>query len=67
MMDRLIERAERIARAAQARRLQQIAAQLGASGMRAQIDGESVVFQARGLAQRWVSDPLVRFVSARTA
>jgi hypothetical protein len=67
MMERLIARAEQIGRAAQARRLQQIAAELGGSGVKAQSDGDSVVFRGPGLARRWLSDPLLRFVSARLA
>ena len=67
MMERLIARAEQIGRAAQARRLQQIAAELGASGVKAQSDGDFVTFRGRGLARRWLSDPLLRFVSARLA
>lgn len=67
MMEGLIARAEQIGRAAQAQRLQEIAAELGASGAKAESDGESVVFRGRGLARRWLSDPLMRFVSARLA
>jgi len=67
MMERLIARAEQIGRAAQSQRLQQIAAELGASGVKAERDGESVAFRAPGLARRWLSDPLLRFLSARPA
>jgi hypothetical protein len=67
MMEKLIARAGQIARAAQARRLQQIAAELGASGVLAESGGDALAVRGRGVAQRWLSDPLLRFVAARTA
>ena len=67
MMERLIDRAGKIGRAAQARRLQQIAAELGASGVKAESDGESVVIRGRALVQRWLSDSRLRFMSAGLA
>ena len=67
MMERLIVRAAKIGRATQARRLQQIAAELGAGDVKAEGDGESVVVRGRGLARRWLSDPLFRFIAARLA
>lgn len=67
MMERLIARAGRIGRAAQASRLQAIAAELGARGVKVKSDGETVAIRGRGLAHRWLSDPMLRFVSTRSA
>ena len=63
MMERLMERGQRIARAAQERRLQEIAATLRERGLAAQVGSESVVFRGRRLVQRWLADPLVRFAA----
>jgi len=67
MMERLIARAGRIGRAAQASRLQAIAAELGAKGVKVESDGDTIVLRGRGLAHRWLSNPMLRFVSARWA
>lgn len=64
MMERLMGRAQAVAHAAQLRRLQQIAATLADRGLAASVSGEAVVIRGRGLMQRWLGDPLVRF-SAR--
>ena len=67
MMEKLMARAGELARAARSRRLQQIAARLSEQGLAFESDGESLVLRGRRLAQRWLSDPLLRFVSARPA
>jgi hypothetical protein len=67
MMEKLMARAGGLARAAQSRRVQQIAARLREQGLAFESDGESLVVRGRQLAQRWLADPLLRFVSARPA
>jgi hypothetical protein len=67
MMEKLMDRAEKIGRAAAASRLQQIATELGESGMKVESDSQSVALGGRGLAHRWLSEPLLRFISARLA
>jgi len=67
MMERLIARAEKVGRAAQASRLKEIAAELGASGVSVESDGETVTFRGRALASRWLSDPILRFAVARAS
>jgi hypothetical protein len=57
----LLVRAETLARAAQRRRLQQIAAGLRGSGVAVETTADSVVIRGRRLVQRWLSDPLLRF------
>jgi hypothetical protein len=61
MMGALLERANRIARAAQSVRLQQIATTMRGQGLAAAVDGESVVVRGSKLANRWIADPLLRF------
>jgi hypothetical protein len=61
MMEALIARAGDFARAAQRKRLEQIAASLRDGGMSVELGGESVVLRGRRLVQRWLGDPLLRF------
>jgi hypothetical protein len=61
MMGALLARANRIARAAQSVRLQQIATTMRGQGLAAAVDGESVVVRGSKLANRWIADPLLRF------
>lgn len=61
MMERLLARANGIARSAQGRRLEQIAATMRDRGLALEVDAESVTVRGRRLAQRWLGDPLLRF------
>ena len=61
MMEALVERANRIALAAQIRRLEQIAASLRDRGVAIETGADSVAIRGRRLVQRWLGDPLVRF------
>jgi len=61
MMQALLARADRIARAAQSARLQQMATTMRTQGLAAAVEDESVVVRGRNLASRWIADPLLRF------
>jgi hypothetical protein len=61
MMEVLMARAERIARAAQLERLEQIAISMRERGVAVDQEQESVTVRGRKLAQRWLGDPLLRF------
>lgn len=61
MIERLMERAEAIARRAQSEQLQQIAADLRERGIPAAIGSASVTLRGRRLVQQWLADPLLRF------
>lgn len=61
MMERLLACANGIARSAQSRRLEQIAATMRDRGLALEVDAESVTVRGRRLAQRWLGDPLLRF------
>jgi hypothetical protein len=61
MMESLIARADRIARAAQRKRLEQIAGSLRDRGLAVEAGQESVTVRGRRMAQRWLADPLLRF------
>ena len=61
MMEALLARANRIARAAQSVRLRQISTTMRGQGLAAAVDGESVVVRGSKLANRWIADPLLRF------
>ena len=65
MMESLIAKGGRIARAAQMKRLEQIAASLRNRGLAVDADEESVTIRGRGLARRWLGDPLLRFAGRR--
>lgn len=62
MMDGLMRRAEAVARAAQGRRLERIAERLRSQGLAAAIAADSVTCRGRIAVQKWLADPLVRFV-----
>jgi hypothetical protein len=57
----LLIRAESIARAAQRRRLEQIAARFRGRGIAVEVGTESVILRGRRLVHRWLADPLLRF------
>lgn len=61
MMAALRARAEAIGRAAQRRRLEDIAATIRDSGLAAEVGPDSVRFSGRSLVRQWLSDPLLRF------
>jgi hypothetical protein len=61
MMEALMARAERIARAAELERLEQIAISMRERGVAVDQEQESVTVRGRRLAQRWLGDPLLRF------
>lgn len=66
MMDGIMIRASAVARAAQASRLQQIAATMRNEGVAVEAGVDSVIVRGRGLVQKWLADPLLRF-AARNA
>ncbi len=61
MMEKLVARAERIARAVQMKRLEQIAASMRGCGLAVESDPASVTVRGQRLVQRWLVDPLLRF------
>lgn len=61
MMGRLLARAETAARAAQRRRLEEIAGAIREIGVAAEIDADSVRFGGRRMVKRWLADPMLRF------
>jgi hypothetical protein len=61
MMEGLVVRANAVARAAQSRRLAEIAATLRGRGVNVEVSADSVILQARGLLHKWLTDPLIRF------
>jgi hypothetical protein len=61
MMEALMARAERIARAAQMKRLEQIATSMRDRGVAVEQEQASVTVRGRRLAQRWLGDSLLRF------
>ena len=65
---RLLEkRGDEIARAAERRKLEEIAAAFRACGIRADVGRNSVVCRGRALLKAWLSDPLVRFATRKLA
>jgi hypothetical protein len=62
MMDALLTRATSLARAAQRRRLEDIASGMTARGFAVEILTDAVICRGRDLAQRWLGDPLLRFL-----
>jgi len=65
MMEKLMARADAAGRGAQRRLIDQIAAQVRQAGLTAVAGTDSVVCSGRGVARRWLADPLLRF-AART-
>ena len=65
MMEKLTERGEEIARAAQARQVRRIADQLSSRFGRGAVesDQDQVLVSARGLVKRWLVDPSLRFLA----
>lgn len=61
MMAALLARADKLARAAQRARLEQIAGSMGDRGLRIETRVDSIVIGGRGLVRRWLGDPLFRF------
>ena len=61
MRQRLLLRAERIAKAAQRRRLEQIASMIDARGAEVDVGTESVTVRGKRFVEQWLSDPLLRF------
>jgi hypothetical protein len=62
MMSALLARAEAMARTAQLRRLERIAAAVRSAGLAAEIELDTVVIRGRRLVQQWLGDPLLRFI-----
>jgi hypothetical protein len=67
MMRALEQKVAAIARLAERRRLEDIAAAVRARGLRAQVESNAVVSHGRNLLQAWLSDPLLRFAGRRRA
>jgi hypothetical protein len=65
MMERLVRRAEKRAREAQARRIELLAGRikevLGSASV--ETDGAQIVVKGRGVLKTWLSDPTLRFLS----
>ena len=64
MMDRLMKRAEELARAAQQRKVASVAETLRAmlGAIVVQAEDAQVVVSGRGLMKRWLVDPSLRFL-----
>jgi hypothetical protein len=67
MMENLLARADGIARAAQRKRLDQIAATIRDQGLGAEAGADSVTLRGRRLARRWLGDPSLRFAGRSVA
>ncbi|HUG46424.1 MAG TPA: hypothetical protein VMK31_07955 [Sphingomicrobium sp.] len=67
MMRALEQKAQAIARLAERRRLEEVAAAVRARGFVAQVEANAVVSRGRNLLQAWLSDPLLRFAGRRGA
>jgi len=67
MMDKLMARAEAVARAAQRRRLEEIAGSFRSRGIQVEAGADSLAVRARGLARRWLGDALLRFAGRGAA
>lgn len=63
MMSRLIARAQSTAREAQRRRLDTLSALLGEKGLSVEVGPDSIACSERGLMQRWLGDPALRFIA----
>ena len=65
MNSRMLRRGEEIARAAQRRRVQQVAAYLrnvlGSASI--EVEEARVLVRGRGIVKRWLIDPSLRFLS----
>ena len=66
MMERLLARAEEIAQAAQAKRIEAIAntAKQELSGLSIRRTATGVVIQGKQLLERWLLDPALRFLGS---
>ena len=62
MMSALMARAESVARAAQRRRLEEINESLRISGVSAEVGSDFIAFTGKRLVQRWLGDPVLRFI-----
>jgi len=65
MMEKLMVRAQAAGRGAQRRLVEQIAARFREAAVNAAAGTDSILCSGRGLARRWLADPLLRF-AART-
>jgi hypothetical protein len=67
MMRALTERGQRLAAAAKARTIDRLAADLRADvpGIKVDAGSDRIVVRGRGLLQRWLSDPALRFSATR--
>ena len=63
-MSGLLERAQRVADAAQERSIARLAAEWRerAPYARVEVGGDSISISARAIGRRWLGDPLLRFV-----
>ena len=65
MMERLVKKAEAIARSAQQRATEEVAARAEELVGQVSIEGERIVLSGRGLLRRWLTDPALRFIAER--
>ena len=65
MMAKLVTRGDALARAAQAKRIEQIGARLKelVRGVSIETDEARVIVSGRGLLKRWLIDPQLRFMA----
>jgi len=65
MMAKLVTRGDALARAAQAKRIEQIGARLKelVRGVSIETDEARVIVSGRGLLKRWLIDPQLRFLA----
>ena len=62
-MKKLEERAAAIGRAAQRRKIDEVARTLGDMGIKAKTSPDSVTLSGRYLVRRWLSDSSLRFIT----
>ena len=69
MMSLLQRRMERLARAEQRRQIARLAARWTEQlrGARVEVMADKIVITGRGLVQRWLVDPALRFISGSPA
>ena len=67
MMEKLVDRVLEIARAEQRTRIERIAADLRDRGSSSAFDADSIRWRSAGAAEKWLSDPILRFAGRTSA